>query len=52
VNTALSPENAYAYVAAALDANDRLAVIDATSAIVSNWDRPPIDAINSLWITP
>jgi hypothetical protein len=30
----------------------RLAVINAAStvgAIVSNWDHPPIDAINAIW---
>ena len=52
VNTAHSPQQAYAHVLGAMDANDRLAVIDANSGIVSNWDHPPIDAINAIWFTP
>ncbi len=36
----------------ALDANDRLAVINASGGIVTTWDRPPIDAINAIWFTP
>jgi hypothetical protein len=37
-----------------MDLNDRLAVINAADglgAMVSTWDRPPIDAINSIWVT-
>ena len=49
VNTEYSASSAYAHVFAALDSNDRLAVIEANSAIVTNWDRPPIDAINAIW---
>ena len=35
-----------------MDAYDRLAVIDAMAGVVSDWDRPPIDAINAVWFTP
>ncbi len=40
---------AYAIVSDAMDANDRLAVIDAIGGVVSDWDRPPIDQINAIW---
>jgi len=49
VSTRSSPAEAYATVARHLDGNDRLAVINAASGVVSNWDNPPIDAINSIW---
>ncbi len=52
VNTDLSPRDAFNHVIAAMDRNDRLAVINCDfggSAIVSTWDRPPIDAINAIW---
>jgi hypothetical protein len=52
VNTTASPEEAYAHVRRAMDVNDRLAVINAADwlgAIVSDWDHPPIDAINAIW---
>ncbi|HKI60722.1 MAG TPA: hypothetical protein VKA31_00365 [Mariprofundaceae bacterium] len=49
VNTEFSPEQAYAHVTAVMDTNDRLAVVNALSGIVSNWDQPLIDAINSIW---
>ncbi len=49
VNTKLTPQQAYAEIAQTLDGNDKLAVIDAASGIVSNWDHPPIDAINAVW---
>lgn len=52
VNTTLNPQQAYSQVGQAMDSNDRLAVIDATSGIVSDWDRPPIEAINSIWFSP
>lgn len=52
VSTNRTPEQAYALVAQALDTNDRLAVIEASGAIVSNWDRPPIAEINGLWFKP
>jgi hypothetical protein len=52
VNTQLSPNEAYAVVSAAMDSNDRLAVIDARGGVVSTGDRPPIDAINAIWFQP
>lgn len=52
VNTEHTPEMAYALVQAKMDANDRLAVIDAQAGIVSDWDRPPINAINDIWFQP
>ncbi|TGP45543.1 hypothetical protein EN873_40745 [bacterium M00.F.Ca.ET.230.01.1.1] len=55
VHTALSPQEAYARVIAAMDSNDRLAVINAAAdigAIVTNWDHPPINEINTIWLAP
>lgn len=52
VNTPHEPRAAYDLIARALDTNDRLAVIDAQRGVVSNWDHPPIDAINAIWTTP
>ena len=52
VHTPHDPITAYQHVAPALDGNDRLAVINAADelgALVSNWDHPPIDAINTIW---
>lgn len=49
VHTEHSPQVAFDHVARALDANDRLAVIDASGGMVTTWDRPPIDAINAIW---
>lgn len=52
VSSELPPAAAYNHVAVHLDSNDRLAVINADGAIVSGWDKPPIDAINAIWSTP
>lgn len=52
IHTQLSPQEAYAHVLTAMDTNDRLAVINAQSGIVTNWDHPPIDAINAIWAAP
>lgn len=52
VHTELSPTQAYAHIVAAMDVNDRLAVINAHDGIVTNWDHPPIDAINTIWSAP
>lgn len=52
VNTEHSPGVAYNIVIAAMDANDKLAVIDAQSGIVTDWDRPPIAEINAIWFKP
>lgn len=52
VSTEKSPAEAYAIVSAAMDIWDKLAVINAESGIVSNWDHPPIEAINAIWFQP
>lgn len=49
VHTEMTAAQAFAFVHGAMDANDRLAVIDAASSVVSTQDRPPIDAINAIW---
>ncbi len=55
VHTQHSPREAFALVQPAMDANDRLAVINCASdlgAILTTWDRPPIDEINAIWLAP
>lgn len=52
VSTSLTPEQAFDQVGAVMDQNDKLAVINAESGIVTTWDRPPIDAINTIWQQP
>jgi asparagine N-glycosylation enzyme membrane subunit Stt3 len=52
VNTELTPNQAFAHVSQSMDANDRLAVINAESGVVTSWDRPPVDEINSIWFEP
>lgn len=52
VHTPLSAQEAYSRVVRVMDLNDRLAVINAAEylgAVVSTWDRPPIEAINAIW---
>jgi hypothetical protein len=49
VHTTYTPQQAYAHVLSGMDGNDRLAVIIADGGIVTNWDHPPIDAINAIW---
>lgn len=49
VNTQKTPAEAFAYVFGVMDSNDKLAVINAASGVVSTGDRPPIDAINAIW---
>lgn len=49
VHTELSAADAYAFVSAVIDGNDRLAVIDAQAGVVTSWDHPPIDEINAIW---
>ena len=51
VNTDHSPASAFAIVHAAMDADDKLAVIDAQAGVVTTWDRPPIAEINAIWTT-
>jgi len=52
VNTEHAPHAAFNIVWGAMDLNDRLCVINAFQGVVSNWDRPPVDAINAIWSTP
>ena len=52
VHTDHSPRDAFAIIHNAMDANDRLAVINAQEGVVSDWDHPPIDAINAIWRAP
>lgn len=49
VNTTMTADEAFTRVNAVMDANDKLAVIDAAAGVVSTWDEPPIAAINALW---
>lgn len=52
VHTDFDPNVAFHHVGAVMDANDRLAVINAHSGVVSNWDHPPVNAINAIWDMP
>lgn len=52
VQTEMTPQQAHAHILAVMDQNDRLAVINAQSGVVTNWDHPPIDAINAIWSKP
>jgi hypothetical protein len=52
VNTPYSPQEAYSRVIGTMDVNDRLAVINAQSGMVSGWDKPPITEINAIWFSP
>jgi hypothetical protein len=52
VNTESTPHETFTQVASVMDDNDKLAVIDAKGGVVSDWDRPPIDAINAIWFAP
>jgi len=49
VQTDAGPAEAFNRIWLAMDSNDRLAVIIADGGIVTNWDHPPIDAINTIW---
>jgi hypothetical protein len=52
VSTSYSPQQAYNHVIGTMDVNDRLAVINAESGVVSGWDKPPIAEINAIWFAP
>lgn len=52
VHTELSPAQAYAHIITGTDSSDRIAVINAHDGMVTNWDHPPIDAINAIWFAP
>jgi hypothetical protein len=52
VHTQLNAQEAHAYVAAIMDANDKLAVIDAFGGIISTSDGPLASQINAVWYLP
>lgn len=52
VHTQYSATEAYNRIFMVMDANDRLAVIDARAGVVTDWDMPPIAAINDIWNRP
>lgn len=52
VNTQYTAAQAYDRIIATMDRNDRLAVIDAQSGVVSNYTKPLLDAINAIWTKP
>ncbi|MGY3344704.1 MULTISPECIES: hypothetical protein [unclassified Bradyrhizobium] len=49
VHTAMTAQEAHAYVGAVIDSNDKLMVVDATNAVM--YPAPPMDveAINRVW---
>lgn len=50
VNTPFTPEQAHNLVRVAMDADDRLCVIEASQAFVSSYPRPDLDAVNIVWL--
>lgn len=52
VHTPYDPQAAFNIVQAAMDAGDRLAVINAQSGVVTTWDAPPIAEVNAIWFNP
>ena len=52
VHAADDAETAFYKVRAAMDANDKLAVINAEGAVVTTWDSPPIAEVNAVWFNP
>lgn len=52
VHTQYSATEAYNRILTVMDANDRLAVIDARAGVVTDWDMPPIVEINEIWNRP
>lgn len=51
VKSALSKSDVYDIVRAAMDANDRLVVVDAYGAFV-DWPDADVAAINNVWFMP
>jgi hypothetical protein len=49
VNTRLNPNEAFEHVKGAIDISDKLIVINAQSGVTTDWDQPPIEAINAIW---
>lgn len=52
VHTAYNARQAHDAVRAVMDANDKLAVIEATAATITSYPQQVIDAINSVWNQP
>ena len=49
VNTPQDPAWVFNHLSRLIDINDKLPIINAQSGVVSNWDNPPIEAINAIW---
>lgn len=49
VHTECDPSEAFNRIAPAMDVNDRLLVINAGDGVVTDWGRPPIDAVKAIW---
>lgn len=49
VSTELSANDAFATLSRLIDGGDRLIIIDARGGVTTNWDNPPLDAINTIW---
>jgi hypothetical protein len=52
VHTALTPQEAHAAVWAVMDSNDRLMVVDASSAVMTPALPEHVSAINKVWYEP
>lgn len=51
VHTELDPQSAHDAVRRVMDANDKLAVIDANSAVITKYNPILINDINTIWYT-
>jgi hypothetical protein len=49
VSTALNRSDAYAQVRSVMDANDKLAVVEALGATISNMDDALTNSIKAIW---
>ena len=49
VHTVLNPQQAHDHIRLVMDTNDRLAVIEANSAVITVYPKATIDAINNVW---
>lgn len=52
VHTAMTPQQAHAHVWVAMDWNDKLIVVDATSAVMMPALPAHVNAINAVWFAP
>jgi len=50
LSTEINPREVFRFVAARMNPNEHLAVINAQGGVVTNWDRPPIDEIRTIWM--